>query len=73
MRKLLVPFLLALGCASPPSGFEERRVDTIPEGLRVRSWRFSRDGRSVAYVRFDGPEQDCVIVNGVAGKPLSLI
>jgi hypothetical protein len=73
MRNLLSTLLLALGCASPPSGFEERLVDSIPEGLHVRSWRFSRDGRSVAYVRFDKPAQDCVIVNGVAGKPLSLI
>jgi hypothetical protein len=73
MTRLLLPALLLLGCATPPPGFEERRLDTIPDGLHVRSWRFTRDGRMAAYVRFDGPDQDCVVVNRVAGKTLSLI
>jgi len=73
MRTILMALLLTFGCATPQAGFEERRLDTIPDGLRVRSWRFSRDGKIAAYVRFDGPGQDCVVVNRAAGKPLSLI
>ena len=73
MRTILITLLLIVGCAVPHASFEERRLDTIPDRLRVRSWRFSRDGRIAAYVRFDGSDQDCVVVNRCAGKPLSLI
>jgi hypothetical protein len=72
MRHTLT-LLLLLGCSAPPTGFEERLLDTIPDVLRVRSWRFTRDGRRAAYVRFDGSDRDCVVVNRIAGKTLSLI
>jgi hypothetical protein len=71
MKYLLLPFLL--GCAAPPPAFEERVVDTIPEAVQGRSWRFSRDGRVAAYVLRSAPEQDRVVVRRVAGKPLNLI
>jgi len=73
MRTFLIPALLLLGCAAPARSFEERLLDTIPEGFTGRSYRFSREGRVVAYVRLRGTEEDRVVVNRIAGKPLSLI
>jgi len=73
MRKFLLGILLAAGCASPHRQFEEALLDTLPEGMPARSFKFSRNGRVAAYVRFDNREFDCVVVRGVPGKPLRLI
>ena len=72
MRTTVMLTLLALGCTTPHRAFEDRLVDTIPEGMSAKSFRFSRDGRIAAYIRFDRRD-DRVVVNRIPGKPLSLI
>jgi hypothetical protein len=72
MRTTVILALLALGCQTPRRAFEDHLVDTLPEGMSANSFRFSRDGRIAAYVRFDRPE-DRVVVNRIPGKALSLI
>jgi hypothetical protein len=73
MRSFLLGVLLAAGCVAPHRQFEEALLDTLPEGMAARSFRFSRNGRIAAYVRADSRETDCIVVNRVPGKPLRLI
>jgi hypothetical protein len=73
MRRSWIPWLLLLGCQAPLLPPEGRKLGTLPEGVQARSFCFSRDGRVAAYVLIGAPEQDRVVVKGVAGKPLSLI
>jgi hypothetical protein len=73
MRTFLLGLVVAMGCASAREvPFEERLFETLPEGALARSFRFSRDGRHLAYVR-SSAGVDQVVIDGAAGKPLSLI
>lgn len=73
MKKSLIPLLLLVGCQTPSMPPEGRRLGVLPEGRQARSFRFSRDGKVAAYVLIGAPEQDQVVVNQAAGRPLSLI
>lgn len=65
--------ILLAGCATPqPGTFQERLLDVLPEETSAKAFRFTRDGRIAAYVRFH-QGSDCVVVGGKSGKPLSLI
>lgn len=73
MRTLLLGLVIAVGCTSAPElPFEEHFLEALPEGALARSFRFTRDGRHWGYVRTSGGV-DVVVVDGIPGKPLSLV
>ena len=73
MRTLLLPILLLVGCTTPRPSFHNALLDTIPEGMAARDFRFGRDGTVAAYIRFDNRGNDRVVLNPLVGKPLKLI
>lgn len=73
MRNVSILLLMTAACAAPGKPFDERRLDVLPEGLLARSYRFSRDGRVVGYVRLESQERHRVVVRLVEGPALALI
>jgi hypothetical protein len=74
MRALLPAIFLAIGCAAPRPAFQDAQLDTFPGRTGGQHFRFSRDGKVAAYVRYGDPRGDCAVVNRiVVGKPLHLI
>jgi hypothetical protein len=72
---LFVSALFVSGCAATaPASLEERLLGEVPEVKAVRSFRFSPDGRRVAYV-LDGLGRgpDRVVVDGVPREAHELI